>query len=68
MSYRRKKVVRALKKFGFYFLKEGSKHSVFANNEGKQAYIPRHTEINRITLEREIKRLGIDWKEFKKYL
>ncbi|NUO09333.1 MAG: type II toxin-antitoxin system HicA family toxin [Candidatus Brocadia sp.] len=33
MSYKRVKIIRALKEYGFEFLREGGNHTIFTNGE-----------------------------------
>ncbi len=38
--------IRYLKKHNCIMVREGSKHSIYANAEGKQSSVPRHKEID----------------------
>lgn len=64
MSYKRVKIIKALKEYGFEFLREGSNHTIFTN---RNINIPvgRHTEITTKTAQRIAKEIHIPWIEFK---
>ncbi len=64
MSYKRKKIIRALKEYGFEFLREGSNHSIYTNNKIKIP-VGRHKEIDRDTARLIAKEIGIEWTTFK---
>lgn len=64
MSYKRTKIIRALKKYGFEFLREGGNHTIFTN--GKiNIPVGRHNEIDRDTAKIIAKEIGIEWIVFK---
>lgn len=64
MSYKRVKIIRAIKEYGFEFLKEGGNHTIFTNGE---ITIPvgRHNEISPKTAQRIAKEIHVSWMEFK---
>lgn len=64
MSYKRVKIIRALKEYGFEFLREGGNHTIFTNGE---ITIPvgRHNEISPKTAQKLAKEIHIPWIEFK---
>ncbi len=64
MSYKRKKIIRALKEYGFDFLREGSNHSIYTNNK-INIPVGRHKEIDRDTARLIAKEIGIEWTVFK---
>lgn len=51
MSYKRAKIIRAIKEYGFEFLREGGNHTIFTNGE---ITIPvgRHNEISPKTTQK----------------
>ena len=64
MSYKRTKIIRALKKYGFEFLREGGNHTIFTN--GKiNIPVGRNNEIDRDTAKISAKEIGIEWIVFK---
>ncbi|MDN3515684.1 MAG: type II toxin-antitoxin system HicA family toxin [Candidatus Brocadia sp.] len=64
MSYKRVKIIRALKEYGFEFLREGSNHTIFTNGK-LNIPIGRHKEIDRDTTKLIAKEIGIKWDIFK---
>ena len=67
MSYKRVKIIKALKEYGFEFLREGSNHSIYTN---KKINIPigRHKEIDRDTARLIAKEIGVEWNIFKQII
>ena len=65
MSYKRRKVLRALKAYGFFFAREGSKHTIYQNEEGESIPIGRHKEIDKETAQLIAKELDIPWNIFR---
>lgn len=66
MSYKRAKVMRALKARGFEGVREGRQHTMVANADGKSIAIPRHRDLARGTVRGIAKDAGADWDEFSK--
>ncbi len=64
MSYKRRKIISALKEYGFEFLREGGNHSIYTNNK-INIPIGRHKEIDRDTARLIAKEIGIEWDIFK---
>lgn len=64
MSYKRVKIIKAIKEYGFEFLREGGSHTIFTNGE---ITIPvgRHNEISPKTAQRIAKEIHVSWIEFK---
>lgn len=60
------RVVNALKKAGFYVLREG-KHTNTSDGV-RVVQVPRHPRLNRFTLERIYKGAGLTREEFRKLL
>jgi mRNA interferase HicA len=57
---KRRDLERHLREFGCLLAREGSAHTVFVNPEnGQTAAVPRHTEINTVTVREMCKQLGI---------
>lgn len=63
MSYKRLKIVRALKEYGFEFLREGQNHTIFTNGNIKIP-IGRHKEISPGTAQKIAKEIHVPWTEF----
>jgi len=64
LSYKRVKIIKALKGYGFELKREGGNHSIFTN--GKiNVPLGRHKEIDRDTAKIIAKEIGIKWMEFK---
>jgi len=58
---KREKVLSHLSDNNCDFLREGGKHTMYINKiNGKQAPIPRHSDIKRRTVESICSQLGID--------
>lgn len=53
--------MKALSKRGFKVIREGSKHTIVGNDGGQREPVPRHGDVNRNTMRRIAKNLGIDW-------
>ena len=55
LSYKRVKIIRALKEYGFKILREGGNHTIYTNGE---TIIPvgRHREISPKTAQKNSKR------------
>jgi mRNA interferase HicA len=59
MSYQRRKVLRVLLKHGVVVLREGGNHTILLGPTGRQSSFGRHQELNRITVRKMIKQLGL---------
>jgi len=64
MSYKRKKIIKALREYGYDLVREGKKHSIYGNPEGRKVPVPRHTEITPKVARAIADEMGMDWKEF----
>ena len=64
MSYARRKVLKAPANRGIVVLREGSRHTIVGRAGERGEPVPRHVEINRITMRRIVRNLGIDWESF----
>ena len=64
MNYKRIKIIRALKEYGYEFLREGSNHTIFSNGK-LNVPVGRHNEISPKTAQRIAKEIHILWSEFK---
>jgi hypothetical protein len=64
MAYRRQKIMKAPAKRGIVVIREGSRHTIVGRPGGRGEPVPRHSEINRLTMRRIAKNLGIDWDNF----
>jgi len=57
---KRKALVRHLEEHGCKLLREGGRHSIFANRAlGRTSSVPRHTEINNDLAKKICKDLGV---------
>jgi len=59
VSVKRKDLIKYLEEKGFYLLREGSKHSIYTNNE-RVIPIKRHRIIDRITANELCKQAGLN--------
>ncbi|MCP4683028.1 MAG: type II toxin-antitoxin system HicA family toxin [Desulfobacterales bacterium] len=59
MSVKRRDLIRYFEKNGFYFLREGGKHSIYTNDK-KVIPVKRHKQLNRITANELCKQAGLD--------
>lgn len=53
--------MKALADRGYEVIREGSRHTIVGRPGERGEPVPRHDEINRITMRRIAKNLGIDW-------
>ncbi|OHB99105.1 MAG: hypothetical protein A3G70_06070 [Planctomycetes bacterium RIFCSPLOWO2_12_FULL_39_13] len=63
MSYKRVKIIRALKEYGFKFLREGSNHTIYTNGK-LNIPVGRHKEISPKTAQKIAKEINITWTDF----
>ncbi|MEK6636093.1 MAG: type II toxin-antitoxin system HicA family toxin [Planctomycetota bacterium] len=63
MSYKRVKIIRALKEYGFEFLREGGNHTIFTNGK-VNIPVGRHKEISPKTAQKIAKEINITWTDF----
>ncbi len=66
MSFKRKKVLRALQQRGFVVLREGAEHTILRDPNGRQIAVPRHKELNRYTVRGMAQDAEVAWEEFQK--
>lgn len=66
MSYKRRKVMKALADRGFEPVREGGRHTIVGDGSGKTEPVPRHAELNRQTTKRIARNLGVNWEQFEK--
>ncbi|MBW1913005.1 MAG: type II toxin-antitoxin system HicA family toxin [Deltaproteobacteria bacterium] len=59
MSVKRRDLIRYFEKNGFYFLREGRKHSIYTNDK-KVIPVKRHKQLDRITANELCKQAGLD--------
>ena len=59
MSVKRRELIRYLEKNGFYLLREGGKHSIYASDK-KVIPVKRHKQFDRITANELCKQAGLD--------
>ncbi|GJQ48844.1 hypothetical protein KsCSTR_25760 [Candidatus Kuenenia stuttgartiensis] len=67
MSYKRSKIIKVLREYGFTFLREGGNHTIFTNGE-INIPVGRHKEIDRDTARAIAKEIQIEWEEFKRHI
>jgi predicted RNA binding protein YcfA (HicA-like mRNA interferase family) len=58
MSIKRRDLIRYFEENAFYFLREGSNHSIYTNGN-KTIPVKRHTTFNRITANEICKQAGL---------
>ena len=58
MSVKRRDLVRYLEKNGYFFLREGSNHTIYTNKK-KTIPIKRHRTLDRITANELCKQAGL---------
>jgi predicted RNA binding protein YcfA (HicA-like mRNA interferase family) len=66
-------VLRALGKRGVSVVREGGGHTVLRSVAGRQSTLPRHTSLDRQSLDRHmvrgvVKQLGLEWDDVRKDL
>lgn len=66
MSYQARKVLRALRKHGCVFLREGGNHTIYRAPSGVEIVVPRHPQLDRWTVRGMAKDADIEWEEFRK--
>ena len=66
MSFKRRKVLRALLRRGFVVLREGGEHTILRDPLGRQIAVPRHHELNRNTVRGMAQDAEVPWNEFRK--
>jgi hypothetical protein len=60
MSFQRRKVLQVLVRHGTVIVREGSGHTILRGPAGRQSSLGRHNELNRVTVRKIIKQLGLD--------
>lgn len=67
MSFDQRKVLRALKRFGFDVHREGGRHTIVKRgSDGVQIAVPRHRELARGTVRGMAEDAGVEWEQFRK--
>jgi predicted RNA binding protein YcfA (HicA-like mRNA interferase family) len=65
MSFQNRKVLRALMRYGFHVLREGSNHTILRRNaDGVQIAVPRHRELKRGTVRGMAMDAKVEWEQF----
>ena len=59
MSVKRRDLIRYLEENGFYLLREGGKHAIYANGK-KVIPVKRHKQLDRITANEICKQAGLE--------
>ncbi|HOF00957.1 MAG TPA: type II toxin-antitoxin system HicA family toxin [Spirochaetota bacterium] len=58
MSVKRSDLIKYLKEYGFYLIREGGNHSIYTNND-KIIPVKRHKTFDRITANELCKQAGL---------
>jgi predicted RNA binding protein YcfA (HicA-like mRNA interferase family) len=66
VSFQRRKVLQALVRHGVVVLREGAGHTILRGAEGRWTSVGRHSQLNRVTVRKMIKQLGLDPDELMK--
>lgn len=66
MSFDRRKVLKALARQGYVVIREGGRHTIVRGPSGQTIAIPRHRELNRLTVKGIAEDAGAVWTAFKK--
>ena len=66
MSFDRRKVLKALRERGFEVVREGGRHTIVGRRDGARIAVPRHRELNRLTVRGIAEDAGADWETFKR--
>jgi hypothetical protein len=64
LSFKRAKVLRAFAAQGARVLREGAKHTVIVSAAGKKTTLPRHADLDRISVRKIAQQLGLDLARF----
>lgn len=59
MSFKRRDIIRHLERNGFFFQREGSNHTIYANGKGSRVPVGRHNTFSRKEANRICKEAGI---------
>jgi len=60
MSYKQRKVMKALRKRGFKVQRQGGRHTIVADSSGTEIAIPRKVELRRGTVRSIAKDAGTE--------
>jgi len=67
MSFQSRKVLQALRRHGFYVLREGANHTIVRREtDGVQIAVPRHGEIRRGTVRGMASDAKVEWEQFRR--
>lgn len=66
MSFKRTKVLAALKREGISVLREGGAHTIVGRAGGVSTSLPRHRDLDRLTVRKIVDQLGLDWTQFQR--
>ncbi|MBI4312472.1 MAG: type II toxin-antitoxin system HicA family toxin [Chloroflexi bacterium] len=58
------RIVRALARAGFVVVREGKHISMYSEQQGVMAVVPRHNPVKRTTLNAILKEIGMSVEEF----
>ena len=65
MSFSQRKVLKALRGYGFVVVREGGRHTIVKGPDGSEIAIPRHKELKRGTVRGIAEDANVDWEQFK---
>jgi hypothetical protein len=68
MSYKRLRVPAVRAQHGVSIVREGGPHTIVGRAGGPYTSLPRHRELNRLTVRAIVKQLGLDWTTIQKEL
>jgi predicted RNA binding protein YcfA (HicA-like mRNA interferase family) len=60
MSLQRRKVLQVMLRNGVIVVREGSGHTILRAQGGRQSTLGRHTELNRVTIRKILRQLGLN--------
>lgn len=65
MSFSQRKVLKALRGYGFSVVREGARHTIVRGEDGTEIAIPRHRELQRGTVRGIAEDAKLDWEQFR---
>jgi hypothetical protein len=61
MSYKRQRVLAVLAGHGIGIVRDRGPHTIIGRAGGPYTSLPRHRELNRLTVRGVVRQLGLDW-------
>jgi hypothetical protein len=68
MSFARRKVLQALARRDVLVVREGKAHTILRSAAGRQSSLPRHSQLNRVTVRKVVEQLELNWERVEKDL